>query len=106
MKVSKVKVNREQLATDISAQLNVEKQFIELVIDYFSYNVRKQICAGETVHITGLGTFKQRHKKATNKHDINTGLTIPIPAKNIIIFEASKKLIEQANNGGRVEPRG
>lgn len=92
------KTTKVEYAEKIGGQLNVEKQFVELVLDYFVYNVKKSLVNGETVLVSGLGTFRMYHKKATQKHDINTGTTIHVPAKNIIKYSMSKKILEQINS--------
>jgi DNA-binding protein HU-beta len=93
-KKAKTKVD---FAETIGGRLNVEKQFVDLVLDYFIYEMKKSMKQGESVYIHELGTFSMYHKKATQKHNINTGETIPVPAKNIIKFSMSKKIIEQLN---------
>ncbi len=95
--MSKNKKYKSDFAEKISGQLNVEKQFVELVLDYFIKNVRDEIRAGESVYLSGFGTFKMHHKKATFKYDINTGTRIPIPAKNVVKFSVSKKITEFIN---------
>lgn len=98
MKKDKVKITKVEIAEKIGAQLNVEKQFVELVIDYYIHNVKKSLANGDAVYIAGFGTFRRHHKKATHKHDINTGTTIHIPEKNIIKYVMSKKILEQINS--------
>lgn len=95
MKKSKTKV---ELAEVIGSRLNVEKQFVELVLDYFVNEMSKSLRAGDIVYLKDFGTFTMHHKKATQKHNINTGETIPVPAKNIVKYAMSKKIIEQLNS--------
>lgn len=95
MKKAKTKV---ELAEVIGGRLNVEKQFVELVLDYFVNEMSKSLRAGDTVYLKDFGTFTMYHKKATQKHNINTGETIPVPAKNIVKYAMSKKIIEQLNS--------
>tara|TARA_Y100000310_G_scaffold319457_1_gene374738 strand:+ start:989 stop:1252 length:264 start_codon:yes stop_codon:yes gene_type:complete len=47
---------------------------------------------GERVRLPGLGTFSKRHRKARMGRNPQNGQTIPIPARDTLVFKVSSSV--------------
>lgn len=53
---------------------------------------------GETVKLSGLGSFRVRNKKARPGRNPKTGVTIPVSPRNVVTFQLSQKVKDQLKN--------
>ena len=49
-----------------------------------------EVTGGDTVTIRGFGTFQTKQRKAKPARNINTGETILVPARKVVVFKPSK----------------
>ncbi len=53
---------------------------------------------GESVKISGLGSFRRRKKKQRPGRNPKTGVTTIVSSRNVVLFQASQKLKLQLKN--------
>lgn len=53
---------------------------------------------GETVKISGLGSFRRRRKKERPGRNPKTGVSTMVSSRNVVLFQASQKLKLQLKN--------
>lgn len=53
---------------------------------------------GESVKISGLGSFRPRRKKERPGRNPKTGVTTIVTSRNVVLFQASQKLKSQLKN--------
>lgn len=58
-------------------------------------SIMKAVTTEEKVVLTGFGTFEHKARAAKIGRNPQTGETIPIPAKTVIAFKASKQLVAE-----------
>lgn len=51
--------------------------------------VKAELNSGESVRLTGFGTFKKETRRARNGRNPQTGETMTIPAKEVVKFKPS-----------------
>jgi integration host factor subunit alpha len=56
---------------------------------------------GETVKISGLGSFRRRRKKERPGRNPKTGVSTLVISRNVVLFQASQKLKLQLKNQKR-----
>ena len=66
----------------------------ERALDAFIETLKDALAQGETVHISGLGTFKVANRAARTGRNPQTGEAIQIAAKKAPTFSPSKALKE------------
>lgn len=49
-----------------------------------------EVTGGDTVTIRGFGTFQTKQRKAKPARNINTGETLLVPARKVVVFKPSK----------------
>jgi DNA-binding protein HU-beta len=59
--------------------------------------IRDSLAAGETVTLTGFGSFKVSERAARTGRNPQTGAPIKIPAKRVVKFSTSKGLKDALN---------
>lgn len=53
---------------------------------------------GETVKISGLGSFRRRRKKERPGRNPKTGVSTMVSSRNVVLFQASQKFKLQLKN--------
>ncbi len=85
-------MNKSQLVDYIADQVDCTKADAERMIKAFTEAVTDTLVKGETVALTGFGTFGITHRKARDARNPRTGEKIHVPAMNSPKFKAGKKL--------------
>lgn len=62
------------------------KEVLERTFDV----IRDEVTGGDTVTIRGFGTFQTKQRKAKPARNINTGETLLVPARKVVVFKPSK----------------
>ena len=70
----------------------VTKQSARQLVDDFFTTISDSIEGGENVRLTGFGKFNLRDKPARVGRNPKTGKIIPITARRVVTFNASKRL--------------
>ncbi len=70
-----------------------KKEIYEIVSDIFEM-IEEALKRGEKVQISGFGTLLVKHRKGKMGRNPRTGKEVPVPDRKVIVFKASKKLLE------------
>lgn len=81
-----------ELATKIAKKTNLDERaargMLNLVLDEISASLKK----GQSVVLTGFGSFSVKKRKKRVIHNINTGQPLTVPAHKSAVFEVGEKL--------------
>ena len=66
-------------------------------LDGFEKGVTNSLKRGKKVTLVGFGTFDARKRAARTGRNPQTGATVKIPARNVVVFKAGSKLKEAIN---------
>lgn len=75
-----------------------KKEAGELVEEVFTI-IRRSLCGGDKVKISGFGSFVVNQKKARRGRNPQTGTDITILPRRVLSFKPSQVLKELVNNG-------
>ena len=87
----------ESIYSAVGLSRNESADLLESALDH----IRRSLAAGETVKITGFGTFSVRQKGRRIGRNPKTGAKVEVPAKRVPYFKASKELRDLVNPSGR-----
>ncbi|NCC70415.1 HU family DNA-binding protein [bacterium] len=87
-------MNKSELVAAIASDANLSKKSAEEALNSFMSNVKSSLKKGDSVVLTGFGTFSVSKRAARNGRNPQTGATIKIPACKVPKFKAGKGLKE------------
>jgi DNA-binding protein HU-beta len=90
-------VNKSELVEALAASANLSKTESAEVIDNVVSIVTGALKAGDSVTISGFGTFSISDRAARTGRNPQTGAAIDIPAAKIPKFKAGKALKDAVN---------
>jgi DNA-binding protein HU-beta len=90
-------MNQGDIINKLSAQCGISKTLAKEVTSAFASITANAIAGGESVRISGLGTFTAKTRAARSGRNPRSGATIQIPAKKYVKFNTSKSLSERMN---------
>lgn len=82
------------LIDQIAAQSGLTKKAVSDVLEGFMSAVTGTVKSGDTVTLTGFGTFRPSHRKARTGRNPQTGEAIQIPARTVPTFRPGKEFKE------------
>ncbi len=85
-------MNKEELIESISSKLGSSKAEAERAIDAFVETVTNVLTKGDSITITGFGTFTVSKRAARQGVNPRSGEKIQIPAMTVPKFKAGKSL--------------
>lgn len=85
-------MNRSEFVSAIGNRTLKKDADVKAVIDAATEIIKEQLAAGETVSLTGFGTFEARERAATTARNPRTGETVEVAAKRVPAFRAAKAL--------------
>lgn len=86
-------MKRVDLIKSVVAKSGISSAEVELVVNAFLESVKESLVEEESVTLVGFGTFLVKETKARNGYSPATGQSLLIPAKKVIRFKPSKKII-------------
>ena len=89
-------MTKAELINEMSKVLESSKE-AQAAIESLLSNITAALKKGDSVTLTGFGTFKVSKRKARNGRNPRTGETIKIKAKTIAQFVPGKALKEAVN---------
>ena len=99
-------VTKMELANTLFEELGLNKrESIEFVEQFFE-EIRKALEDGQTVKFSGFGSFSLRDKPERPGRNPKTGEQIPVSARRVVTYKASKKireLIAENNSATKLE---
>lgn len=87
-------MNKAELITAVSEEAEVSKTDTKKVIDAFVKTVSDAMKNGDSVQLTGFGTFEVTERSARTGRNPQTGETVQIAACKTPKFKAGKTLKE------------
>jgi nucleoid DNA-binding protein len=87
-------MNRQELIDKIAADAGLTKKQAGKALNSFIDAVTHTLEDGEKITLVGFGTFKVNHREARKGINPQTKDSIDIPARNVPVFKAGKKLKE------------
>jgi len=83
-------MNKATLVDYIASKTGVTKKAAGDAVEAFVAAVMSTVKKGDTVTLTGFGTFKSIHRKARNGRNPKTNAAIKIPARTVPVFRPGK----------------
>lgn len=90
-------MNKTELVEELSSQTRLSKVDSKLVLESLIKIVEKSLKKGDSVVLTGFGTFSVVQRKAKTGINPITKKPMKIPAKKVAKFKAGKELKDSLN---------
>lgn len=90
-------MNRSELCAQIAARASLSRAAADAAVSALVSTIEEALAKGDTVAISGFGTFSTRARAARQGRNPATGETIAIPASNTPAFKVGKKLRDAVN---------
>ncbi|MFH1351682.1 MAG: HU family DNA-binding protein [Pseudomonadota bacterium] len=90
-------MNKSDLVNEVVKVVNTKRE-AEGAVDCILQAITNALKKGETVSLTGFGTFKIQSRKARNGRNPKTGEVLEIEAKNVPKFLPGKGLRESVED--------
>ena len=85
-------MNKTELVDAVAQTTDLSKVAASKAVDAVLATVSKSLRSGETVVLTGFGTFSVRERPARTGHNPKTGQAMEIKASKTPVFKAGKTL--------------
>ena len=85
-------MTKTDLVEAIAEQTGMKKADSERALEAFLDTVSTALSRGQTVQVTGFGTFEVRDRAARKARNPQTGEEIDVPATRVPAFRAGKSL--------------
>jgi integration host factor subunit alpha len=83
---------RAHLIERLIARLGLDKPDAHALVDAFFELIMQALGDGETVGLSGFGCFQVRDKRARPGRNPKTGAAVPVAARRVVLFRASRIL--------------
>jgi len=84
-------MNKASLVSYVAGKTGLTKKAVTEAVDSIVEAIVTTVKKGDTVTLTGFGTFKVSDRKARNGRNPITGAALKIPAKRVPVFKAGKE---------------
>lgn len=85
-------LTKASIVESLVTELNLHKNDAKVLVDNFYQEIISVLSAGESVKLTGLGSFKTIDRKARPGFNINTLQPVEISPRRIVSFSVADKL--------------
>ena len=85
-------MTKTDLVEAIAEKANLGKADAQRALEALLDTVGTALSRGQSVQITGFGTFERRHRAARKARNPQTGEEIDVPATDVPAFRAGKSL--------------
>ena len=85
-------MTKAELIASIGREAKISKASAEKALNAFTNTVMKALKKGDTLALTGFGTFSVAKRKARTGRNPQTGREIKIPATRVAKFKAGNML--------------
>nr|UWG83446.1 MAG: DNA-binding protein [Bacteriophage sp.] len=83
-------MTKQDLVNTVAEQTGLNSYQVKEVIEHSLDAIRDKVAVGEMVTLRGFGTFQTKQRKAKPARNINTGETLLVPARKVVVFKPSK----------------
>lgn len=87
-------MTKETLSAELAERLNMEKKVCRTVVDAMLAIVTEEMAKGETVLLSGFGSFETVCRGPRTARHPHTGETVEVPEMTVPRFRAGKALKE------------
>ncbi len=91
-------MNKSDLVASIAESTGLTKADSARALDATTSSITSALVSGDSVAITGFGSFLVRHRAARTGRNPQTGAAIQIAASKVPAFKAGKLLKESVNS--------
>ena len=93
-------MNKRELVDAIAGKVGTEsRRTVEQVVDALVATVTETLAKGESIALTGFGTFERRERGARTARNPQTGATVKVKAKKVPAFKPGAGLKEAVASG-------
>jgi len=85
-------ITKQDITNHLVDQLGLPQVYCKALVEAFFDQIRDTLAQGEDVNLSGFGNFTLREKRARPGRNPKTGEPIPISARRVVTFHASRKL--------------
>lgn len=90
-------MNKGDLVQKLATQCDISKAKAEAALSALLSGISEALTNGETVSLTGFGSFTVKQRPARNGRNPATGESLTIPASAVPAFKAGKSLKDACN---------
>ncbi len=91
-------MTKAELVGNISKRTGIERSIVLHTIEAFMEEVKKNLEAGEDVHLRGFGSFMVKHRAQKTGRLLSKNTTIIIPAHNVPAFKPADVFVDKVKN--------
>ena len=89
---------RSQLVRKVfAANPHLSSQAVEGAVEAILKEIEATLCQGQRVELRGFGSFFISHRDARIGWNPKNGASVPVAAKDVLRFRASRQLLERIN---------
>jgi len=96
--VSEYTVTRADLIDAVYKEIGLSRTESSVIIESILNHITGALIRGETVKLSGFGTFDVRHKKSRMGRNPKTGREVPITSRSVLAFKPSNILKNRVNS--------
>jgi len=85
-------ITKQDITNHLVDQMGLTFRDSKALVEAFFDQIRETLARGENVNISGFGKFTLRDKPQRPGRNPKTGEPIPISARRVVTFHASRKL--------------
>lgn len=85
-------LTKADIATAVYNKIGYSKKFSEKLVDDLFEEIKNDLINGQGIKIHGFGKFILKDKKARKGRNPQTGQTLTIPERRVLLFHASSYL--------------
>jgi integration host factor subunit beta len=94
-------MTRSELVEELAAvHPHLRRGDIELIVATIFNQISAALAAGGRVELRGFGSFGTKQRNARDARNPRTGAAVPVAAKAVAYFRASRDLIGRLNHQG------
>ena len=98
-------LNRADIVNALYTEIGLSKTESGHILESMLSHILNRLVAGETVKISGFGSFEIRQKNKRPGRNPRTGEYAAIDARRVVVFRSSKKLRHRVEMQGRKKAR-
>jgi len=91
-------ITKKDLTDNLVDQIGLTHRESKSLVESFFNQIRTTLAAGEEVKLSGFGNFTLLNKKPRPGRNPRTGEAIPVTARRVVTFRASKGIRKTAND--------
>jgi integration host factor subunit alpha len=85
-------VTKADLANTLFEQLGLNKREAKEFVELFFEAIRESLENGESVKLSGFGSFSVRDKRSRPGRNPKTGEDVPVTPRRVVTYKASQKV--------------